>query len=103
MQAIAAARRHRAGRRRLATPLQDEGGAVGRAQARRVLPQAGVVGQRPTRRGPVTTARHHGEAVAPPLRARQCDVAQPAHGWGGDRRDVWTAEGWVSVSTLWDG
>ena len=39
----------------MAKQLQDEGFAVGRAQARRLMNQAGVAVQRPKRRGPVTT------------------------------------------------
>jgi putative transposase len=59
VQASAADTRPSYGRRRLATQLQDEGCAVGRAQARQLLRQAGGVGQRPQQRGPVTTASHH--------------------------------------------
>ena len=47
-------------------------------------------------------SRRHGEAFAPNLLARQCGVARPAHVWVGDSSEVWTAEGWWSVSTLWD-
>ena len=52
--------RARSGRRRLAQHLQAEGGAGGRATARRLRPQAGGTGQRPTRRGPGTTESRHG-------------------------------------------
>jgi transposase InsO family protein len=90
------------GRRRMAQPLQAEGFAVGRAQARRLMHQAGVAVPRPKRRGPVTTDSRHGYAVAPHLLARQCDVAKPAQGWGGDLSYGWTAAGWLSVSTLLD-
>jgi putative transposase len=99
---MAADTRHRYGSRRLAKPLQDEGFAVGRAKARQVMRQAGVVVQRPKPRGPVTTESHHSYAVAPNLLARQFRVARPDHVWGGDISYVWTAEGWVSVSTLVD-
>jgi putative transposase len=102
VKAIAAAMRHSYGSRRMAKQLQDEGFAVGRAKARRLMHQAGVVGQRPTRRGPVTTDSRHGYAVAPNLLARQFDVAQPDHVWVGDISYVWTAEGWLYVSTLLD-
>jgi len=74
------------GSRRMAKQLQAEGGAVGRAQARRLMHQAGVAVQCPTRRGPVTTDRRHGSAVAPNLQARQCDVGTPEQVWGGDIR-----------------
>jgi putative transposase len=75
---------------------------VGRAQARQLMRQAGVVVQRPTPRGPVTTDSHHSDAVAPNRLARQLSVARPDQVWVGDSSDVWTAEGWWSVSTLLD-
>ena len=78
----------------MAKQLQDEGFAVGRAKARRLIRQAGVVVQRPKQRGPVTTESRHGYAVAPNLLARQFGVARPDHVWVGDISDVWTAEGW---------
>jgi putative transposase len=55
VQAIAADTRDSYGSRRMARQLQAEGFAVGRAQARRLMRQAGVAVQRPQRRGPVTT------------------------------------------------
>ena len=64
--------------------------------------QAGVVVQRPKRRGPITTDSRHGYAVAPNLLARQFDVAKPDEVWVGDISYVWTAEGWLYVSTLLD-
>ena len=86
----------------MAKQLQDEGFAVGRAKARRLMNQAGVVVQRPKRRGPVTTDSRHGYAVAPNLLTRQFDVAKPDQVWVGDISYGWTAEGWWSVSTLLD-
>jgi len=99
---MAADRRHSYGSRRLAKQLQDEGCAVERAQARRLMHPAGVVVQRPKRHGPVTIDGRHGYAVALNLLGRQFDVAKPDHVWVGDIRDVWTAEGWLDVSTLLD-
>ena len=86
----------------MAKQLQDEGFAVGRAKARRLMNQAGVAVQRPKRRGPVTTDSRHGDEVAPHLLARQFDVAKPDHVGVGDISSVWTGEGWLSVSTLLD-
>jgi putative transposase len=86
----------------MAKQLQDEGCAGGRAQARRLMNQAGVAVQRPKRRGPVTTDSRHGYAVAPNRRARQLDVAKPNHVWVGDISSVWTGEGWWSGSTRLD-
>jgi|SoiMethySBSTD1v2_1073268.scaffolds.fasta_scaffold266895_2 hypothetical protein len=57
--ASADATRDRDGSRRRATQLQDEGVAVGRAKARRLMPQAGGAVQGPTRRGPGTTESRH--------------------------------------------
>jgi putative transposase len=102
VKALAAAMRHSYGRRRMAKHLQDEGFAVGRAKARRLLHQAGVVVPRPQRRGPVTTDSRHGSAVAPHLLARQVDVATPDQVWVGAIRSVWTAEGWWYVATRLD-
>jgi putative transposase len=86
----------------MAKPLQDEGFAGGRAKARRLMRQAGVVVQRPKQRGPVTTDSRHGDAVAPNLLEHQFGVARPDHVWVGDISYVWTAEGWLYVSTLVD-
>jgi putative transposase len=86
----------------MAKQLQDEGFAVGRAKARRLMNQAGVAVQRPKRRGPVTTDSRHGYEVAPNLLARQFDVAKPDQVWVGDISYVWTGEGWLYVSTLLD-
>ena len=102
VKAMADDTRNRYGSRRRAQQLQAEGCTVGRAKARRLMHQAGVVVQRPKRRGPVTTDRRHGYAVAPNLLARQFDVAQPDQGWVGDISYVWTAAGLLYVSTLLD-
>ena len=99
---IAADTRYSYGSRRMAKALQEEGFAVGRAQARRFMKEAGVIVKRPPRRGPVTTDSRHGYEVAPNLLARQFDVAQPDHAWVSDITYVWTAEGWLYVSTLLD-
>jgi putative transposase len=63
-QAIARETRQSDGSRRMATQLQAEGCAVGRAKARRLRPEAGVSVRRPGARGPVTTDRRHGYGVA---------------------------------------
>jgi putative transposase len=102
VKAIAAGTRHSYGSRRMAKQLQDEGFAVGRAKARRLMNQAGVAVQRPKRRGPVTTDSQHGYEIAPNLLARQFDVAKPDQVWVGDISYVWTGEGWLYVSTLLD-
>ena len=101
VQAMAPQTGHRYGSRRMATPLQAEGYAVGRSKARRLRPQAGVAVRR-RQRGPVTTASRHGDAVAPKLLARPCAVAPPDTVWGGEITDVWTAAGWESLAVLLD-
>jgi transposase InsO family protein len=93
---------HRDGSRRMAKPLQAEGDAVGRDNARRLRPPAGVSVRR-RQRCPVTTASRHGDAVAPHLLARQFAVAPPETVWVGDSTDVWTAEGWASLAVVLDG
>ncbi len=55
VKAIAAKTRDSYGSRRMASALQDEGFAVGRGKARRLMKQAGVRVKRAKRRGPVTT------------------------------------------------
>jgi putative transposase len=100
VKAIAAATRHRYGRRRLATPRQDEGFHVGRAKARRLRNKTGVAVQRPRRRGPMTTDSRHGDEVAPHLLARQCDVTAPKHVGAGASTSRWTAEGWRYLAVL---
>jgi putative transposase len=102
VQAVAAATRDSDGRRRLARPLQAEGVAVGRAQARRWMRQAGGAVPRPTRRGPVTTDSRQGAGVAPHRLARPGDVEPPDHVWAGDITAVWTGEGGWSGSGLLD-
>ncbi len=102
VKAIAAETRYSYGSRRMAQALQDEGFAVGRAKARRLMNEAGVIVKRPPCRGPVTTESRHGYDVAPNLLARQFDVAQPDQAWVGDITYVWTVEGWLYVSTLLD-
>jgi transposase InsO family protein len=64
------------------------------------MKQAGVVVQRPQQGGPATMDSRDRYAVAPNLLARQFDVAEPDHVWIGDISYVWTAEGWLYVSTL---
>jgi putative transposase len=100
VKAIAAETHHSYGSRRLAKPRQDDGLAVGRCTARRLRPQAGVAVRRARPRHPITTNSHHGDGVASNRLARQCDVERPDQVWVGDITDVWTAEGWLSVSVL---
>ena len=102
VQAIAWETRQSDGSRRMATQLQDEGCAVGRAQARRLMQEAGVAVRRPRARGPVTTDSRHDYGVADNGLARQCDVAKPDHAWSGDITSIWTAEGWFYLSVLLD-
>ena len=101
VKAIAVATRSSYGSRRMAKALQAEGFAVGRVKARRLMKEAGVQVQRTQRRTPVTTESRHGYEVAPNLLARHFDVEAPDVAWVGDTY-VWTAEGWLYVSTLLD-
>ena len=102
VRAIARETRHSYGSRRMAKQLQAEGFSVGRSQARRLMRQADVQGERPRRRPPVTTDSRHSLRVAPNVLARQFDVAAPDQVWVGDMTYVWTAEGWLYVSVLLD-
>ena len=102
VQAIAAGTRHTYGSRRMAKPLQDDGLAVGRYNARRLMRQAKLTVQRRKPRHPVTTDSRHGYTVAPNLLARQFAVAKPNQVWVGDITSVWTAEGWLNLGVLLD-
>jgi putative transposase len=102
VKAIAAETQDSYGSRRMAKQRHDEGFAVGRCKARRLMPQAGVAVQRARPRHPITTHRRHGYGVAPNLLARQFDVERPDQVGVGDSTYVWTAEGWWDVSVLWD-
>ena len=93
VHAIHAPPRHSDGSRRRATHLQDAGEAVGRAKARRWMPQAGIAVRRP-QRCLGTTDRRPRLPIAPHLVARQCEVAQPEQGWAPDIPSLWTAAGW---------
>ena len=102
IKAIAVDTRYSYGSRRMAKQLQDEGFAVGRTKARRLMKEAGVVVRRPRSRGPVTTNSRHGYGVADNILARQFDVAKPDQAWSGDITYIWTAEGWLYGSVLLD-
>ena len=86
----------------MAKALQEEGFAVGRVKARRLMKEASVQVQRAKRRAPVTTDSRQGYEVAPNLLARHFDVDAPDSAWVGDITYVWTAEGWLYVSTVLD-
>lgn len=101
VQAIHAQTRHSYGSRRMAKQLQDEGHAVGRAKARRLMRQAGIAVRR-TKRYLVTTDSRHRFPIAPNLVARQFDVAQPDQVWATDITYLWTAEGWLYLAIVMD-
>jgi transposase InsO family protein len=65
------------------------------------MPEAGVAVRHRTR-CPVTTDRRHGDAVAPHLLARPCDVETSDTVWAGDITYLWTAEGWFYGAALRD-
>jgi transposase InsO family protein len=93
VKTLAATTRSGYGSRRIAQALQDDGFAVGRFKARRLMQEAGVTVKRPKKRGPFTTDIRHRDSVAPNVLARQFDVAQPNEAWAGDITYLWTAEG----------
>jgi transposase InsO family protein len=86
----------------MAKQLHDDGFAIGRDKARRLMRQANVIVQRPRKRHPVTTDSRHGYMVAPHLLARQFAVEQPDQVWVGDITYVWTVEGWLYLAVLLD-
>jgi putative transposase len=93
VQAIHTQTRHSDGSRRMARQLQDEGYAVGRAKARRLMQQAGLAVRRP-KRFVVTTESRHRFPMAPNLVARQFAGAPPNQVWATEITSLWTAEGW---------
>ena len=102
VRAIAAESRYSYGSRRMAQQLQEDGFAVGRSKARRLMKQAEVSVRCRKRRGPLTTDSRHGYGIAPNVLARQFDVAQPDQVWAGDITYVWTQEGWLYLAILLD-
>jgi putative transposase len=102
IKAIAQQTAHSYGSRRMSKQLQDEGYAVGRGKARRLMKQAGVSVEGRRRRGPKTTDSRHGYGVAPNLLERHFDVAAPNVAWCGDVTYIWTEEGWLYTSVLVD-
>jgi hypothetical protein len=97
VKAIARETRQSSGSRRMAKQLQDEGFAVGRAKARRLMQEAGVSVRRPRARGPVTTNSRHSYGVADNVLARQFDVAKPDP-TGGGRPDVYMDSRGLAIS-----
>jgi transposase InsO family protein len=63
---------------------------------------AGVSASGRTTRQPRTTASRHGFGVAPHLLARHVDVTAPHEAWCGDITAVWTEDGGLYVSVLFD-
>jgi putative transposase len=85
----------------MAKPLRAESCPVGRDNARRVMPEAGVAVRHRTR-CPLTTDSRQGDAVAPHLFARQLDVEPSNTVWAGDITSLWTAAGWFSLAAVLD-
>ena len=91
------------GSRRMATQLQDDGCAVGRCKARRLMHAGGRAGATCHASGankPRRVVMAYG--IADNVLARHCAVAKPEQAWAGDITYRWTAEGWWSVSVLLD-
>jgi putative transposase len=84
----------------MAKALQEAGCALGQVKARRLMKEVGGQVQRAKRRASVTPDSQHGYEVVPNLLARQFDIDKPDSAWVGDITYVWTAEGWLYVSTL---
>jgi transposase InsO family protein len=102
VRAISAQARESYGSRRMAKALQAEGCAVGRAQARRLMQDAGVSVKRRSTRTPQTTDSRHGYGVALNIVDREFGVATPHTVWAGDLTYLWTREGWLSGAVLLD-
>ena len=83
----------RDGRRRMRQQLQEEGDAVGRWSARRLLTPAGVSVAGRRRRRPKPPERRPGSGGAPHLLDRHGAVMAPHVAGGGEGTDLWTEEG----------
>jgi transposase InsO family protein len=89
------------GSRRISKQLKNEGHAVGRFKARRLMRYLGLKAKAP-RRYKVTTNSRHGFQVAPNVLNRQFDVPAPNKAWTADISYVWTLEGWLYLAIVMD-
>ncbi len=81
--------------------LVAQGHTVGRDRVARLMRENDLRGKR-KRRFRNTTQSKHCHPVAPNVLEREFTVEQPNTAWVGDITYVWTAEGWLYVSTLLD-
>lgn len=98
---LAAASDHTYGSRRMSRALRTLGYRVGRAQARRLMREAGVW-VRYRRRYRVTTDSNHRKAVFPNRLERDFAPSMPNRVWAADITYVWTREGWLYLAVVID-
>ena len=96
-----AAHRHVYGTRRLKACLAQEGKHVSRRRIGRLMAAQALQGKTRRKCKPPTDASH-GQAVAPHVLQRQCDIDQPETASVGDIPYIWTAEGWWSLAVVSD-
>jgi putative transposase len=96
-----AVHRHVYGTRRLKACFAQEGTHVSRRRLGRLMAAQAL--QVNTRRTCTpTTDASHGQAVAPNVRQRPCDIDQPETASVGAITSIWTAEGWWYLAVVID-
>jgi transposase InsO family protein len=93
--------RSKYGSRRIAKQLKDEGHQIGRYKVRRLMRELGLKAKAP-KRYKVTTDSRHSFPVAANLLDRKFDVDKPNIVWTTDITYVWTLEGWLYLSVVFD-
>ena len=93
--------RSKYGSRRIVKQLKDEGHKIGRYKVRRIMRELGLKAKAP-KRYKVTTDSRHSFPVAANLLDRKFDVDKPNIVWTTDITYVWTLEGWLYLSVVFD-
>jgi putative transposase len=93
--------RNKYGSRRIAKQLKAEGHQIGRYKVRRLMRELGLKAKAP-KRHKVTTDSRHSFPVAANLLDRKFDVDKPNIVWTTDITYVWTLEGWLYLSVVFD-
>jgi len=87
---------------RIHAALKQQGLQVGRKRIARLMRAAGLVGQAPRRKHPVTTQREPGTLVAPNLLAQNFTASRPNEIWLADLTYIDTLEGWLYLALVMD-
>ena len=93
---------HRYGSPRIHMALQRQGLACGRHRIARLMHGAGISGESPHRKGPLTTQPEAANPVAPNLLSQNFRAEQLNRKWAADITYVDTAEGWLYLAPVLD-